>query len=474
MRIFFACLVLVVSGCAFSHVTEIGCHGDEDCPVAFYCDPDLLSCAYDCRGDVDCAPDETCSPVSGRCIERAIPSGECDVGESRYCYSGSDESDGVGQCHGSTQYCVADDADAGIWSIDCVGEVTPYPWGDIPDDGIDNDCDDLVDETEAAPALTIRLSPETPESTVIHRNATGASYVTYDFVVGDASVRLNGFVAHRVHIGAASDFENVFAFDAETGERLTTGHRVDPDTGLVSFNLLSTPVDLDANTIWSVTLVADMRESLLGDEHAFEIRDASAIVLEGGGLAAGDFPVRGNKMTIGYEGPRVDIRLGEYSVDLSVGESSGRIGSFTLASRGGDTCLDRIVLTQAGSASPANMPVVTALLVDAVALPTYWDSEGRLVIDPIREESHGSGACLSESGGTYIAIYAEIEGPADRSFRFYVEYPSDVTVVEATTWDRSIPVAACISPLNFGGCSAEGQGAYDGSAPGTASEAWIR
>ncbi len=95
-----------------------------------------------------------------------VPVGECRLGETRHCYSGAPGTEGVGRCHGSEQRCIAAADGSGRWEhplIDCVGEVTPYPWGDILTGdgiGIDDDCDGEVDDYDFS--FCGVFSPSTP------------------------------------------------------------------------------------------------------------------------------------------------------------------------------------------------------------------------------------------------------------------------------------------------------------------------
>lgn len=68
----------------------------------------------------------------------------CFIGEWKYHYTPDASTDGIGKCHGAMMQCV--DNGHGDGMLSGAGEVTPYPWGDIMDNGIDDDCNGIVDD----------------------------------------------------------------------------------------------------------------------------------------------------------------------------------------------------------------------------------------------------------------------------------------------------------------------------------------
>ncbi len=69
----------------------------------------------------------------------------CFIGEYKYFYTDAVRgTDNVGRCHGAMMECV--DNGHGNGMLSGAGEVTPYPWGDIPGNGIDDDCNGIVDD----------------------------------------------------------------------------------------------------------------------------------------------------------------------------------------------------------------------------------------------------------------------------------------------------------------------------------------
>ena len=101
----------------------------------------------DCSGQmVDLTSDPkncgTCGSACAQdlgCTQGVCSAESCNPGDSRMCYDGGDGTEGVGPCKGGNQTCPA----SGVWG-DCVGEVVPVP--EICGNGIDDDCNGEVDE----------------------------------------------------------------------------------------------------------------------------------------------------------------------------------------------------------------------------------------------------------------------------------------------------------------------------------------
>jgi hypothetical protein len=84
-----------------------------------------------CSSNDDCS-EQAC--VDGRCA------GDCAPGETRPCYEGPAQTEGVGRCKGGTATCEAD----GTWSP-CAGQTVPSP-EKCEADGSDDDCNGNVDD----------------------------------------------------------------------------------------------------------------------------------------------------------------------------------------------------------------------------------------------------------------------------------------------------------------------------------------
>ena len=96
--------------------------------------------------DTGCWTNEDCAAMGlGYCeVNSGVCYPECGPGDTRTCYSGPDGTADVGECASGTQMCLA----GGTWSGGCSGEVLPI-FDDCDDNGRDEDCDGLVDDTDA-------------------------------------------------------------------------------------------------------------------------------------------------------------------------------------------------------------------------------------------------------------------------------------------------------------------------------------
>jgi len=86
---------------------------------------------------VGCGP----SDRDDACHGADCDSGPCRQGTTRECYTGKDETIGVGPCVVGEQKCTP----AGVWG-NCIGEVTPEP--EYCGDNLDNNCNGATDEIE--------------------------------------------------------------------------------------------------------------------------------------------------------------------------------------------------------------------------------------------------------------------------------------------------------------------------------------
>lgn len=323
-------------------------------------------------------------------------------------------------------------------------------------------------EPDAGPhgLLEVSLSPEWLPPSTIPQFACGVVLARFDFRASDLPVGVQGLQIHRVGIGATSDFSNLYLYDDRTGVRLTTGRTINRMTNLVEFNSLLHPFVVPSETTETLALVGDVGDAISGDQHAFEIVDASAVRLEDDATASGIFPIRGPEMTIAVvAAARLDLRLGIEPPDPMAGELEAEVSNIFLDANDADIELQAIRLLYAGSASYESLE--PHVYIDGSPVDSWWSSENTLTIAPPTSTTFVIPAWTTST----VSVRMDISAEPGETIRFYVEYPADVN-----GFDRRFrsPAAVCISPMAIGGCMVEGQGSFDGSIPGTYSEVTVR
>jgi hypothetical protein len=130
--------------------TWSACGGDQT-PTPEVC-TDTMD--HDCNGAAGC--------TDTGCLGQSMCLKDCNIGDTRPCYTGAPGTSGVGICHAGTQSCGLE----GQWDTACNGQVTPGSEGTACSDTLDNDCDGKTDcqDLDCTLACIMVCSPSTMQS----------------------------------------------------------------------------------------------------------------------------------------------------------------------------------------------------------------------------------------------------------------------------------------------------------------------
>lgn len=299
-------------------------------------------------------------------------------------------------------------------------------------------------------ALTVALASDTPAGMTVPKNASSVPLVKVNLTAGSADVLVTGLRFHRVGVGAASDFANVYLYDAN-GKRLTTGRTVNSTTHNVEFNSLN--ITVKAGQTWSALVYGDFSSpASTGGQHAFELVDAASVVVSGNSTVSGSFPVRGNVFTVGTTlSARVDVQKGILPANPTIGTQNAEISNFKITANTNDVKVYQVTLYQAGSITNSDLTNIKLWQGSTeVASAASVSSDGRIVLK-------FTNPYLIANGTTKVfSLTANVGGRAGRTIRTYVEYTTDVTAIDQV---YNAGAAVCInttgacagSPANFDG-----------------------
>ncbi|MFH1620597.1 MAG: hypothetical protein ABIB04_00755 [Patescibacteria group bacterium] len=285
-------------------------------------------------------------------------------------------------------------------------------------------------------ALTAALASDTPAGMNVPKNASSVPLVKVNFTAGTGDVVLTGLRFHRVGVGAASDFANVYLYDAN-GKRLTTGRTVNSSSNTVEFNSLN--VTITAGQTWSALVYGDFSSpASTGGQHAFELVDAASVVVGGNSTVGGAYPVRGNVFTVGTTmSARVDVTKGAKPSNPVIGTKGAEVSNFKLTANTNDVKINQVTLYQAGSITNSDLTNLKLMQgTTEVASAASVSSDGRIVLK-------FANPYLIANGTTKVfSLKADIGGRADRTIKTYVEYTTDVTAIDQV---YSAGAAVCIT-----------------------------
>ena len=336
-------------------------------------------------------------------------------------------------------------------SVNSVMTTISYPNGaDVT--GRESDLADVVcgASTPVGGSVSVALAADTPAGATVPKNASSVPLAKYTFTAGSADAMINGLTIHRVGVGAASDFANVYLYDQD-GTRLTTGRTINSTAQTATFSSLN--ITVPAGQSKSVYVYGDLGvgSNPTGGQHSFEVMDAASVVISGNGVVSGSFPVRGNVFTVGTTlSARLDVQKGATPSNPTVGASEAEISNFKLTANTNDIKVNQVTLYQAGSITNSDLTMMKLYQGSTlVATADAVSANGRIVL------KFNPPYLLTNGTTKVFSLRGKVGGRADRTIKTYVEYTTDVN---GTDMVYNAGASVCIT--SSGTCST---GSFDGS-----------
>lgn len=269
--------------------------------------------------------------------------------------------------------------------------------------------------------ITVALASDTPAGMTVPKNASSVMLAKYNFTAGSTDAMINGLRLRRVGVGATSDLENVYLYDAN-GARLTTGRTINSQTNEVEFNNLN--ISISAGQTKSLVITGDFSSpSATGGQHSFQVINASAVMT--GGVVSGSFPVAGNVFTVGTISAGVlEISKGTTPSNPNTGSVQAEISNFKLEANTNDIEVRRITLLQGGSITNADLKNFNLYQGATLVASTASMSGDKIVLN--------FNPALTIMNGTTrtFSLKADITGRSDRNIETYIEYTTDVYAID--------------------------------------------
>ncbi len=261
--------------------------------------------------------------------------------------------------------------------------------------------------------VAVSLSASTPAGATLPQKATGVEFLKFNVTSG-SDTTLNDLVLHRIFVGAAGDFANVYVYDGNT--RLTSGRTVASDSNKVIFSNLK--VALAAGQTKTLTVVADLSTSPAGND-GFEVVEANGSVVSG--VKGNEFVIGGSavsKVTIDNSGTSGTFRLGQSQAEVARGTINA--GSATY-----DVSVKRLVLTNGGSMSNSNLTNLK-LTIGSTDVATAASMTGDKVIFAL-----ATPYVITKGNTKTFTVYADnVGGRVADTVAFYVDQTSDASILD--------------------------------------------
>ncbi|MBI2464412.1 hypothetical protein HYV57_05645 [Candidatus Peregrinibacteria bacterium] len=273
--------------------------------------------------------------------------------------------------------------------------------------------------------LIVSLSPDSPKSSAVPKGATAVPFLAVDLKnTGSENVEINGMTFHRIGVGSAWDFNNVYLYNGD--ERLTSGHLINTDTNEVSFNNID--VTVPAGETFELTLKADISAvAATGNENAFELAGAdkinsSAKNINFNGTVIGEY-MRISASTVGS----IKIAKNGSIPNPHVGQMNVKIAEFQLTAANEDMSVQKIALAVKGNVS-ASADLSNFKLYQST---TELATDDMVNEDDIMTFSLATPFEIKKGDNRIFYVYADVSAKADPNdtIQIFMEEDTDLVAI---------------------------------------------
>ncbi|NMB48127.1 hypothetical protein GYA13_01615 [Candidatus Kuenenbacteria bacterium] len=296
------------------------------------------------------------------------------------------------------------------------------------EDAIANVAGSASANTATGSSVTVALAASTaPATTIISDTDEGAQsvipFVTVNFTApADGDVTVTALKYKRTGISADADFETLYLYEGNT--KLYEGGTL--SSGYATFSSGSGLFTVAAGTTKAVTLRADLKEKVsAGKTVGFQLE---TVTTKNSATVSGTLPIAGNVMTtasvtdLGY----VTYTHGNVPTSpatVNPGEKDFEAYKLGIQANDQDMQVEYMKLTLLGSVNADDLQNLKLTVGGATVATGVIDSNRELVFDMT-----GNPYRIDKGQSKTLSVRADVVKGSTRTFRFSVEYASDLVV----------------------------------------------
>ncbi len=294
-------------------------------------------------------------------------------------------------------------------------------------------------------AVNVMLASDNPASgtlliddtTGVMQNAAPVLKLVFSNGTG-APVNVNTLKLTRTGIAADGDINNLYLYEGTT--KLAELSSV--STKVFSFNSSNGLFSIPANGSKTVWVGVNMGPNTTGPNTVgFSVMSSSDVVLGGGGVAGGSFPVNGNQFTTAFITDLGYINLtntSTYPATLDPKSDAQELWRFTATANAQKMAVKRIVMTLVGTVTPGDIQDLSLSVGGVQVGPTVqMGSDNKVVFD----WSSAPYTLLSGQNKIFVLNGKVVKGTG-RAFKFTIRSTADFVSADMNYNVDTVPLNA--------------------------------